>query len=68
MKGGLLMQVCKAYKFRLHPTEAQGIQIAKTLGCCRFVYNHMLDRCIKAYKRLKFCEPTNNYITEREAT
>lgn len=47
------MQVCKAYKFRLYPTEAQGIQIAKTLGCCRFVYNYMLDRRIKAYKRRK---------------
>ena len=45
------MKVHKGYKFRLEPTEEQKIKIDKTLGCCRFVYNSMLDRRIKAYKR-----------------
>ena len=45
------MKVHKGYKFKLEPTEEQKIRINKTLGCCRFVYNSMLDRRIKAYKR-----------------
>lgn len=42
------MMGCKA---RLYPTADQKNQIDRTLGCCRFLYNHMLDRQIKAYKR-----------------
>ena len=45
------MKVHKGYKFKLEPTEKQKIKINKTLGCCRFVYNSMLDRRIKAYTR-----------------
>lgn len=45
------MKVHKGYKFRLEPTAEQKIKIDKTLGCCRFVYNSILDRRIKAYKR-----------------
>lgn len=45
------MKVHKGYKFRLEPTEEQKVKINKTLGCCRFVYNSMLDRRIKAYQR-----------------
>lgn len=45
------MKVHKGYKFRLEPTKEQKIKINKTLGCCRFVYNSMLDRRIKAYQR-----------------
>lgn len=45
------MKVHKGYKFRLEPTEEQKVKINKTLGCCRFVYNSILDRRIKAYKR-----------------
>ena len=29
----------KAYKYRIYPNNEQKIQIAKTFGCCRFVYN-----------------------------
>ena len=32
----------KAYKYRIYPNKEQKIQIAKTFGCCRFVYNHTL--------------------------
>lgn len=45
------MTAYKAFKFRLYPTKEQAEQINKTLGCCRYVYNHMLERRIKAYKR-----------------
>ena len=32
----------KAYKYRIYPDKAQRIQIARTFGCCRFVYNRTL--------------------------
>lgn len=43
----------KAYKFRIYPNKEQQIQIAKTFGCSRFVYNHFLDKRIKAYEENK---------------
>ena len=39
----------KAYKYRIYPTKEQKIQIAKTFGCCRFVYNQTL-----AYRKEKY--------------
>lgn len=36
----------KAYKYRVYPNNEQKMQIAKTFGCCRFVYNQTL-----AYKK-----------------
>jgi len=33
----------KAFKFRLAPTKEQKVLISKTLGCCRFLYNQMLE-------------------------
>lgn len=47
------MTAYKGFKFRLYPTKEQAERINKTLGCCRYVYNHMLERRIKAYKRRK---------------
>ncbi|ASA20084.1 IS200/IS605 family element RNA-guided endonuclease TnpB [Paenibacillus donghaensis] len=38
------MLVNKAYKFRLYPSPAQEVLIAKTIGCCRFVFNHFLAK------------------------
>lgn len=32
----------KAYKYRIYPNKEQEIQLAKTFGCCRFVYNQTL--------------------------
>ena len=31
------------YKYRIYPSDEQIIQLAKTFGCCRFVFNHYLD-------------------------
>lgn len=39
-----------AYKGILYPNKEQKILIAKTLGCCRFVYNRFLDERITEYK------------------
>ncbi len=39
-----------AYKFRIYPTKEQEVLLKKTFGCCRFLYNVMLDEKIRAYK------------------
>ena len=41
----------KAYKYRLYPTNEQATMFAKTFGCCRKVYNLMLEEKIDNYKR-----------------
>ncbi|HWQ79316.1 MAG TPA: helix-turn-helix domain-containing protein [Anaerovoracaceae bacterium] len=40
----------KAFRFRIYPTKKQKILMAKTFGCCRFVYNCFLDRKISFYE------------------
>ncbi len=45
------MEIIQAIKFRIYPNKEQQYIINCTLGCCRYIYNHMLDRNIKAYKR-----------------
>ncbi|MCM1220351.1 MAG: IS200/IS605 family element RNA-guided endonuclease TnpB [Lachnospiraceae bacterium] len=39
----------KAYKYRIYPNQEQQVQIAKTFGCCRFVYNQTL-----AYRKSQY--------------
>ena len=36
------MDIKRAYKFRFNPTPEQEVILAKTFGCARFAYNHML--------------------------
>lgn len=43
----------KAYKYRIYPNKKQKEIIAKTFGCCRFVYNTYLAKRIKIYEELK---------------
>lgn len=45
------MQTVRTLKFRIYPDREQREQIDATINCCRFVYNHMLERSTKAYKR-----------------
>lgn len=40
----------RAIKYELNPTNTQKVLIKQTCGCCRKVYNIMLDRKIRAYK------------------
>lgn len=42
-----------SYRFRIYPTKEQEAQIAKTLGCCRSVYNHDLAMRTQIYKDKK---------------
>ena len=43
----------KAYKYRLYPNKKQEGFIQKTFGCCRFVYNYMLNYKQELYKTMK---------------
>ena len=40
----------RAYRFRLYPGRRQAEQMARTFGCCRFLYNRMLADKIRAYE------------------
>lgn len=42
--------VIKGYKYRIYPTKEQEIQLSKTFGSCRFVYNQLLAKKIELYK------------------
>ena len=43
----------QGYKFRIYPTAAQEILIAKTLGCCRYVWNYCLNLRKEYYEKEK---------------
>lgn len=40
----------KGFKYRIYPTKEQKIQLAKTFGSCRFVYNQLLAKKIDLYE------------------
>ena len=42
-----------AYRFRIYPTDEQKILLGKIFGCCRFLYNQMLNDKIQEYKKTK---------------
>ncbi len=44
------LSMLRAYKYRLYPNEEQKIQLAKTFGCVRFVYNYYLAKKIELYE------------------
>ncbi|MFB2917287.1 RNA-guided endonuclease InsQ/TnpB family protein, partial [Aerosakkonema funiforme] len=49
-----------ALKVRLYPNKEQQIALAKNFGCCRFVWNHYLNKTNTQYqeigKGLSYCE------------
>ena len=46
-------QMLKAYKYRIYPNNEQKTQMAKTFGCCRFVYNQTLAYRKEVYEKEK---------------
>ena len=54
----------RAIKYELNPTNTQKVLIKQTFGCCRKVYNTMLDRKISAYKDGKKKVSTYDLIKE----
>ena len=46
----IMAKMNKAYVYRLYPNKQQETLIQRTFGCCRFIYNHLLEGRITAYK------------------
>lgn len=55
-----------SYKFRIYPTAEQQVQIQKTFGCTRFVYNHYLAKRKELYESTK--ETYNYYACANDMT
>lgn len=57
-----------AFKFRIFPTKEQEILLNKTFGCCRFVYNRMIEvqkeRFEQNQKHLSKFEASSFYTRE----
>jgi len=45
--------VQKAFKYRFFPTDEQAVQLARTFGCARYVYNQALEYRTKAWQQEK---------------
>ncbi|NPT55414.1 RNA-guided endonuclease TnpB family protein [Paraburkholderia elongata] len=43
------MEIKRAYRFRFYPTPRQEVILARTFGCARFAYNHMLRQRTDAW-------------------
>ena len=43
----------RAVKIRIYPNKEQRVQIEKTIGCSRFIYNQMLADKISYYQKEK---------------
>ena len=50
----------RACKVRLYPTKQQAELIDKTIGCCRYVYNHSLADRVSFYEKFKDDKDTLN--------
>lgn len=54
------MDIKRAYRFRFYPTSEQEAILARTFGCARFAYNHMLrlrtDAWFKEHKKVGYHE------------
>jgi len=48
-----MVKINCVYKFRLYPNQEQEKILIKTFGCCRFIYNAMLNERSEVYNRLK---------------
>ena len=43
----------KAFKFRIYPNKTQQVLLQKTFGCTRYIYNYFLAKRIELYKQDK---------------
>lgn len=55
-----------SYKFRIYPTVEQQVQIQKTFGCTRFVYNYYLAKRKEVYERSQ--DMFNYYACAKDMT
>lgn len=56
----------KTLKLRIYPNKQQQEQIAKTIGCCRFIYNRSLELRIKHYQETQ--KLLHKYELQKEIT
>ena len=54
-----------AYKYRIYPTKADRILLAKHFGCCRFLYNYFLSYRKDEYEK---GNKVSYIVTQRELT
>ena len=45
------MKANKAYRFRIYPDTEQQIQLTRTFGCVRFIYNRLLQEKNEYYEK-----------------
>ena len=67
--GNLNVKINSAYKFRVYPNQDQQTMLNKTFGCCRFLWNKMLNERSETYELLKNDKDTlysHKYKTEKE--
>lgn len=55
--------IYRGIRVRLYPTEEQEVLINKTVGCCRFVYNTILESCNQSYEQTQHFPSKNERIT-----
>lgn len=63
------MKINVAYKLRIYPTKEQETILNKTFGCCRFLWNQMLNEHNEVYERFKEDDETlrsYKYKTEKQ--
>lgn len=53
----------KGYKFRFYPTETQKELLAKTFGCCRYLWNTVLAETQKEYQAYILSKENNTLDT-----
>ncbi len=59
----------RAIRFRIYPNQQQKSMLDKTFGCCRFIYNKMLEEKVQVYEELKDDNRTlhdHKYKTEKQ--
>ena len=54
----------KAFKFRIYPNKTQQVLLQKTFGCTRYIYNHFLAKRIELYKQDKSSMSNNQCSKE----
>lgn len=57
----------RAFEIRLYPTNEQKVQIDKTFGVCRFVYNNVLNLKQSFYKNYGFKDKDLNIVETLKA-
>src|SRR6266581_4211757 len=50
-EGESMSRIKRAYQYRFFPTEVQKTMLARTFGCCRYIYNWALNLKSTTYRQ-----------------